>query len=78
MCFAYNSKMFNSSSTSQKLVQEDYLYLVNGSFGIITDCAVFCCSRSKEWCDYYAANDSETRSEVFEEMLKDVSEPWYV
>ncbi|XP_044344292.1 uncharacterized protein [Triticum aestivum] len=32
--------------------------------------------RSKEWCDYYAANDSETRSEVFEEMLKDVSEPW--
>ncbi|XP_048566798.1 uncharacterized protein LOC125546667 [Triticum urartu] len=33
-------------------------------------------ARSKEWCDYYAADDSETRSEIFEEMLKDVSEPW--
>ncbi|XBI62525.1 hypothetical protein VPH35_043123 [Triticum aestivum] len=32
--------------------------------------------RSKEWCDYYVADDSETRSEIFEEMLKDVSEPW--
>jgi hypothetical protein len=65
-----------SSSTSQKLVEEDYLYQQNGSFGIMIDCADISCCRSEE-CAYDTTN-SETGFEIVEEKPPKKSVPWYV
>jgi hypothetical protein len=52
------------------------IYILNGTFRIMTDCADICCCRSSE-CAYDTSN-SETGSEIVEEKPKGEWVPWYV